>query len=176
MTEDGMWASQLRIDHPLMVAEGFRNNLFPTSDPALLAGVMAAMVNEKESDDTSIDRSKVSRSLIKSFKKVDSGLTPFAAEMRKNGFIAPTLFFLPAWSLYLWARGVPWEQAVKTSQMAEGDLAMLILRTADNLRHIRNIGRVFPDAAHTAEKAIELILRDPVISTHDADVIPNGPD
>lgn len=176
LTDDGMWASQLRIDHPLMVAEGFRNNLFPTSDPAMLAGVMAAMVNEKESDDTSIDRSKISKNLIKSFKKVDSGLAPFAAEMRKKGFIAPTLFFLPAWSLYLWAMGVPWDIALKTSQIAEGDLAMLILRTADNLRHIRNIGRVFPDAAHTAEKAIELILRDPVISTHDADVIPNGPD
>lgn len=176
LTEDGMWASQLRIDHPLMVAEGFRNNLFPTSDPAMLAGVMAAMVNEKESDDTSIDRSKISRSLIKSFQKVDSGLAPFAAEMRKKGFAAPTLFFLPAWSVYLWARGVPWDDVLKTSQVAEGDLAMLIMRTADNLRHIRNIGRVFPDAAKTSETAIELILRDPVISTQDADVIPNGPD
>jgi superfamily II RNA helicase len=176
LTEDGMWASQLRIDHPLMVAEGFRNNLFPTSDPAMLAGVMAAMVNEKESDDTSIDRSKISRSLIKSFQKVDSGLAPFAAEMRKKGFAAPTLFFLPAWSVYLWARGVPWDDALKTSQVAEGDLAMLIMRTADNLRHIRNIGQVFPDAAKTSETAIELILRDPVISTQDADVISNGTD
>jgi len=176
LTEDGMWASQLRIDHPLMVAEGFRNNLFPTSDPAMLAGVMAAMVNEKESDDTSIDRSKISRSLIKSFQKLDSGLAPFAAEMRKKGFAAPTLFFLPAWSVYLWARGVPWDDALKTSQVAEGDLAMLIMRTADNLRHIRNIGRVFPDAAKTSEAAIELILRDPVISTQDADVISNGTD
>ncbi len=96
--------------------------------------------------------------------------------MRKKGFAAPTLFFLPAWSVYLWARGVPWDDALKTSQVAEGDLAMLIMRTADNLRHIRNIGRVFPDAAKTSEAAIELILRDPVISTQDADVISNGTD
>jgi ATP-dependent RNA helicase HelY len=177
LTEDGMWASQLRIDHPLMVAEGFRCGLFPASDPALLAAVMAAFVNEKETDDSSVDRSKVSKNLIKSFNKIDSGLAPFAAEMRKQGFSAPALFFLPAWSLYLWARGVEWAQAVKASQMAEGDLAMLILRTADNLRHIRNIGRVFPEAAKTSEEAIERILRDPVISTHDvADVIPDGSD
>ncbi len=176
LTGDGMWASQLRIDHPLMVAEGFRNGLFPASDPFLLAAVMAAFVNEKETDDASMDRSKISKSLIKSFKKIDSGLAPFAAQMRKKGFSAPTLFFLPAWSLYLWARGVPWEHAVKASQMAEGDLAMLVLRTADNLRHIRNIGRVFPDAARTSEEAIERILRDPVISTNHADTTPNGPD
>jgi len=44
---------------------------------------------------------------------------------------------------------------------------MLILRTADNLRHIRNLSEVFPDAANTANEAIRLILRDPVISEYD---------
>ena len=49
------------------------------------------------------------------------------------------------------------------AEMEEGDLAMLILRTADNLRHIRDLGRVFPEAAASAARAIELILRDPVM-------------
>ena len=40
---------------------------------------------------------------------------------------------------------------------------MLILRTADNLRHIRALRQVFPDAAETADLAIELILREPVV-------------
>ncbi|MFB0545943.1 MAG: hypothetical protein ACETWB_03445, partial [Anaerolineae bacterium] len=31
--------------------------------------------------------------------------------------------------------------------MAEGDLAMLISRTADNLRHIRTLADVFPRVA-----------------------------
>jgi hypothetical protein len=47
--------------------------------------------------------------------------------------------------------------------MEEGDLVMLILRTADNLRHIRALRQVFPDAAETADRAIELILREPVV-------------
>jgi len=85
----------------------------------------------------------------------------------RSGFDAPDLYFLPALTLYMWARGVPWEKVLEISGMAEGDQAMLILRTADNLRHIRNIGHVFPEAAETAINAIELILRDPVISTHD---------
>jgi hypothetical protein len=41
---------------------------------------------------------------------------------------------------------------------------MLILRTADNLRHIRSLAHVFPDAAECAATAVEAILRDPVIT------------
>ncbi|PIP39266.1 MAG: ATP-dependent DNA helicase [Desulfobacterales bacterium CG23_combo_of_CG06-09_8_20_14_all_51_8] len=167
LTADGEWASQLRIDHPLMVAEGFRKNLFPKSHPAFLAAIMGSFVNERESDDESIDISLVPKTLLKVFQKISMGLQPFAKEMVAGGFSLPALYFLPAVTLYLWARKKPWEDAVSISKMAEGNLAMLVLRTADNLRHIRNIGRVFPDAAETSGKAIDLILRDPVISTYD---------
>jgi hypothetical protein len=39
---------------------------------------------------------------------------------------------------------------------------MLISRTADNLRHIRTLGAVFPQVAATAGQAVDLILREPV--------------
>ncbi|MFZ2633008.1 MAG: DEAD/DEAH box helicase [Desulfosalsimonadaceae bacterium] len=165
LSDDGEWTSQLRIDHPLMVAEGFRKNLFPQSNPAMLAAIMAAFVNERESDDEAIDLSLVPKSLFQIFKKIDNGLKPFAEELEDSGFAAPALFFLPAVTVYLWAKGMPWEKVLEISKMAEGNLAMLILRTADNLRHIKNIGRVFPDAALTSGRAIDLILRDPVIPT-----------
>jgi superfamily II RNA helicase len=167
LTADGEWASQLRIDHPLMVAEGFRKNLFPKSNPAHLAAMMGAFVNERESDDDAIDMTQVPKTLAKCFYRIAAGLKPFAAEMIAGGFSPPSLYFLPAVTLYLWARKKPWEEIVELSKLAEGNLAMLILRTADNLRHIRNIGRVFPDAAETSGKAIDLILRDPVIATYD---------
>jgi superfamily II RNA helicase len=167
LSEDGRWASQLRIDHPLMVAEGFRLGLFPDQDPAVLAGIMASFVNERETDDDAISSGDIPKPLRRSFEKVEKGLHPFSVELLRNGFDAPDLYFLPALTLYLWARGVPWEKVLEVSGMAEGDLAMLILRTADNLRHIRNIGHVFPQAAEAAIAAIDSILRDPVISTHD---------
>jgi len=167
LTADGRWASQLRIDHPLMVAEGFRLGLFPNTDPAILAGIMASFVNERETDDESIPPSEIPKPLLSRFKLIEKGLNPFLIELLRSGFDAPDLYFLPALTLYMWARGVPWEKVLEISGMAEGDQAMLILRTADNLRHIRNIGHVFPEAAETAINAIELILRDPVISTHD---------
>ena len=53
------------------------------------------------------------------------------------------------------------------AEIEEGNLAMLILRTADNLRHIRSLGRVFPSAAATAARGIESILRDPVVTFYE---------
>jgi hypothetical protein len=44
---------------------------------------------------------------------------------------------------------------------------MLILRTADNLRHISTLGQVFPEAAAAAATAIALIMRNPVTMDYD---------
>ena len=33
LTTDGLWASKLRVDQPLMIAEGFRLDVLPDSDP-----------------------------------------------------------------------------------------------------------------------------------------------
>lgn len=165
LTDDGRWASRLRIDHPLMVGEGFRRNLFPRRDPAFLAAIMATFVNERETDDNAIDPAIIPEPLMNRFEKIVNGLKPFSKQMRAKGFEVPTPCFLPALILYLWARGMPWDKAVDISRMAEGDLAMLIMRTAENLRHIQNIGDAFPDAADAAGRAVELIRRDPVVST-----------
>ncbi|NNJ99263.1 MAG: hypothetical protein HKP58_02515, partial [Desulfatitalea sp.] len=43
------------------------------------------------------------------------------------------------------------------------DMAMLVLRTADNLRHMAALGEVFPQMADQARQAIDLILRVPVL-------------
>jgi superfamily II RNA helicase len=66
-------------------------------------------------------------------------------------------------AIHAWANGEPWEKVRVLAEMEEGDLVMLILRTADNLRHIRGLRRAFPQAAQAADQAIELILREPVL-------------
>ena len=60
-------------------------------------------------------------------------------------------------------RGKNW---LLTAEMEEGDLAMLILRTADHLRHIRTLTRAFPETARTAALAVDLILREPVLTDY----------
>lgn len=167
LTEDGVWASQLRVDEPLMIAEGLRKNLFPVKDYAQLAGIIASFVNERETDDR-MEKKIVPKALTQSLDGIKEGLRDFVERLIAKGFAPKPLYFRPALTLYLWASDrMSWEEVLKISELAEGDLAMLVLRTADNLRHIRSLYDVFPEAAAAAEKAIESILRDPVVAIYE---------
>jgi len=164
LSADGEWTSKLRIDQPLLVAEGFRHNVFPRKDPALLAAIFASFVEERESDDDSVSRSLVPKKLLTSFLNVKKALRSFSSDMLSSGFSVRPLFLRPAVTIFSWAAGHPWEKVLEISDMAEGDLARLILRTSDNLRHVVNLSDIFPDAAKTADKALDALLREPVVS------------
>ena len=166
LTADGIWASQLRVDHPLMIAEGFRRGVFPENDPVLLAAMTTMFVSERESDEK-IDKGFMPKLLTSTFFKVKNGLASFSALMAKKGFETRPLMVSPASMLYAWASGLPWEKVLTIAKMEEGDLSMLILRTADNLRHIRSLKDVFPEAASAAGEAIDLIMRYPVVMDYD---------
>jgi superfamily II RNA helicase len=168
LTADGRWASQLRVDQPLLIAEGFRLGILPISEPSLLAAIISAFVNERESD-TKMPKKKVPKPLMNTFYRVVKGLRPFAWQMLDQGFNARPLLLRPVVAIYAWAIGESWEKVGSLAEMEEGDLVMLILRTADNLRHIRGLKQVFPEAAETAGRSIDLILREPVVSDYGPD-------
>lgn len=163
LTHDGEWASQLRVDQPLMIAEGFRSAIFPQSDAALLAAIIASFVNEQDTDER-LDKDALPKKLVETFEEVRKGLRPFVKHLILRGFEPRPLYLRPAVTIYAWATGASWENILPISEMAEGNLAMLIFRTADNLRHISALHHVFPEAAETSLKAIDLILRDPVVA------------
>ncbi|MBA3019367.1 MAG: DEAD/DEAH box helicase [Desulfobacteraceae bacterium] len=168
LTEDGKWASKLRVDQPLLIAEGFRLGVFPESNPAFLAAIIASFVDERETEGR-IDKEFMPKSLLSVFLKVKKALKPFSRLMVTKGFETKTLFLSPAVTIHAWATGQPWEKIVSASEIAEGNLAMLILRTADNLRHIRALKPFFPKASETAKKSIELIVKEPVSSDYNVD-------
>jgi ATP-dependent RNA helicase HelY len=169
LTEDGKWASQLRIDQPLLIAEGFKLGLFPENDPAELAAMITLFVNEREADDR-FKKGDLPSEFTADFFRVKTGLMPFAKLMYERGFPVRPLFMRPSLTIFEWASGKTWDQVLRISELAEGDLAMLILRTADNLRHIRSLRDVFPKAAENAGKAMELILREPVVAYYGTDL------
>ncbi len=166
LTDDGVWASQLRVDQPLLVAECLRQHLLPESDAALMAGVFACFVNEKETDDRMEGR-LVPNPLKKTIGRIQKKLTGFARHMKSRGFQVRQLYLRPAAMTHAWAAGYPWEGVAGDYGMAEGNLAMLMMRTADNLRHTANLTEVFPQAAQTAREAIGLIMRTPVVEEPD---------
>jgi superfamily II RNA helicase len=165
LTEDGVWASQLRVDQPLLIAECLQLGLLPESDPALLAALTASLVYDRETEDRMI-RPLLPKKLVSAFLSIKRGLSPLTKEMQGLGFPVRPLLIKPAAAVYAWAREYPWEKLGPTAEMEEGDLAMLVLRTADHLRHIRTLTKAFPETARTAALAVDLILQEPVLTDY----------
>ena len=162
LTRDGLWASQLRVDQPLLIVDGFRKRAFPESDPALMAAVMALFVSDREYDDR-IDRHAVPRELMDAVIAIRSALKPLMRNMYDQDFDIRPLHLKPAMAVYAWASGRAWQDVIALSEGAEGDLVMLMLRTADHLRHVVGLTKTFPEAAQTAATAIGLLLKEPVL-------------
>jgi superfamily II RNA helicase len=162
LTEDGRWASQLRVDQPLLLAEGFRRDVFPKTDPALMAAIIAACINERDTSDPR-EKAQLPSPLVDAFQKAAKGLQPFMRRMVRGGFAVRPLALRPAAAVYLWTTTQSWEASSALAEMEEGLFASFILRTADNLRHIRHLGSIFPQASETAAAAIEKLLQDPVL-------------
>lgn len=162
LSEDGKWASKLRVDQPLAIAEGLRLGLFPSSDPTLVAGLIATFVYDREIE-IEFDDSSIPEDFIFAYNKLKTGLLPLIERKAVHGFsVRP----LPLWAgatVYAWAKGMEWNEVLDIADMAEGDLAMLVSRTADNLRHLVSLDSVYPDISSSAARAIPMILREPAI-------------
>jgi len=161
LTPDGVWASRLRMDQPLLIAEALRLGVLPRRNPALLAAVMAAFVNERQTDEGLHDE-QVPQPLAAVFSRLQRKLSGLMRQMRKRGFDVRDLYLKPACVLYAWAEGQTWEQLSAWAEMAEGDIASLVLRTADHLKHLRGLQQPFATVSDTAYAALACIVRSPV--------------
>ena len=83
--------------------------------------------------------------------------------MKAAGFSVAPLLLWTASVIYDWARGDDWDVIINKTGIADGDLASLISRTADNLRQIASLKESHPEMAALAVKAREAILREPVV-------------
>jgi len=162
LTNDGMWASQLRLDQPLMIAEGLRKGVFPHADPALLAALVAPFVHDRDVD-MKLDTSTTPKRLVTSYDRMKKALAPLVERKVVRGFDVRPISLWPAATIYGWANGQPWDKVLKIAGTAEGDLAMLVTRTADNLRQLASLTKAYPAVAQKALEAIAIILREPVV-------------
>ncbi|MEW5722763.1 MAG: DEAD/DEAH box helicase [Thermodesulfobacteriota bacterium] len=162
LTEDGLWASQLRLDHPLLFAAGIRAGAWPEGDPALLAAVVAPFVADRETE--VLDQSlKAPPRLAAAWLKIEAALTPLAQRLQAQGFLTPAPSLRPALAIHHWAVTNEWEAAVRLYGQDPGDMAMLVFRAADHLRQLAGLARTHPKLAPTAREAMDLILKEPVL-------------
>ncbi|MGD9819823.1 MAG: ATP-dependent DNA helicase, partial [Desulfomonilaceae bacterium] len=163
-TYDGSWAAKLRLDHPLLIAELIRSGEFRNVTYVELACLVAPFVVDK---DREIHMSKElwarTRNLWRLFKKMVNSLKPVVRMMSLRGFEAPTVMFWPAATVFLWSQEVDWEEINAHVSADEGDISMMLLRTADHLRQLLDLEKEEPIIASKALEAITQIMRPPLI-------------
>ena len=161
LTESGIWASRLRLDQPLLIGECIKQQAFP-EDPALMAAVIAPFVYDGDQEIVLKDNSRRNRRLTTACRRVAATVRPLLRRLEAAGFPTRPLYFWTSWVIYAWAGGGDWDEIISRAGIAEGDMAMLVLRTADNLRQIMSLRDTHPEIAARAEEARAAILREPV--------------
>ncbi|OPY88248.1 MAG: ski2-like helicase [Syntrophus sp. PtaU1.Bin208] len=162
LTENGIWASKLRLDQPLLIAEGLRTRGFPEKDEKLLAALVAPFVYDSDQE-ILLDKRSIPRKLSRAFIRLVRNLGPLTERMTEAGFSVQPLYFWTSVAVYAWASGEDWDGILERIGVSDGEMAMLILRTADNLRQIVSLKETHPEMADLAMKARDAILREPVV-------------
>ena len=110
-----------------------------------------------------MNRKVLPRRLTRSCERVAKAVATLSERMKSGGFSVSSFSLWPAVVIHEWATGEEWTRIVQKTGIADGDLAMLIMRTADNLRQIGSLKATHPETAALAWKAREAILREPVV-------------
>jgi superfamily II RNA helicase len=164
LTQDGLWASKLRLDHPLLIAEAIRKGAFSEVSPEVVAGCLAPFVWDRAIEmDFRIESPLDLGGLETSFRRTLDLIEDLSRLQISRGFKSPQMFYWPCVALFLWASGVPWKSLLSVIPVDEGDLTSLIARCADHLRQVANLSETHPGLSSVAARAIELILREPVL-------------
>ena len=162
LTDDGRWAARLRLDYPLLVAECLRENAFPGDNEKLLAAVVAVFAYDRD-DEIQLATKELPHKLMAALRKMLLAVRPLSRRLEAAGFVGAKLYTSAGVAMYSWAQGRNWDEVIRITGIAEGDMASLILRTADNLRQIASLKDTHPEVAACAYRAREAILREPVL-------------
>jgi len=162
LTDDGIWAARLRLDDPLLVAECLRKKAFPEDNEKLLAAVAAVFAYDRD-DEMQLTAKDLPHKLTAVLHNMLLAVRPLSRRLEKADFDGPKLFASAGVAMYYWAQGRNWDDVIKITGVAEGDMASLVFRTADNLRQIASLKDTHPETAACAYRAREAILREPVL-------------
>jgi superfamily II RNA helicase len=160
VTERGSWLADLHVDRPLLVGEALENGLFASLDPVHAAALTAALASDAERDYGEL---ALDDSLISTLARFEEVAYKVATEEWQQGIEpAPEINFSAAATAARWASGVEWAELVKETRAEEGDLVRMLSRTGESLLQIAGLRVAKAEAARTAARAAEAILREPV--------------
>jgi superfamily II RNA helicase len=160
VTLRGRWLADLHVDRPLLVGEALEKGLFASLDATRAAGLMAALASDADRDYGELE---LDDALVNALARFEEVAYKVATEEWKQGLEpAPEINFSAAATAARWAEGCEWAKLVQETRAEEGDLVRMLSRTGESLLQVAGLRRAQPSAAHVAEQAAEVILREPV--------------
>jgi superfamily II RNA helicase len=160
-TPDGRWAAKLRVDNAVFVGELIRAGIFDVESPRHLAALCGAIAAEDREfalyEQTRAD-------YLRPLRQVRSIAYAIAdVQARYDNYCAMTIDYDAGQLLWAWADGqCKWENLLEMTEAVEGDVARLLLRTADLLGQLAGLSASHPKLAEQAQAAIYAIRRPPV--------------
>ncbi|RLF55027.1 MAG: hypothetical protein DRN37_09520 [Thermoplasmata archaeon] len=153
----------MRLDQSLLMAEAIRKGGLSGTEPSLLAGGLAPFVWDRSQEVLLRADEKYDWEEMEAFfDRVLASIDTLRKRKSRAGFDDPVIFFWPAIALYMWTKGISWDELLFIVPIDEGDMASLIMRTADHLRQVAGLADTHPDLAKCAREAVERVLREPV--------------
>jgi len=163
LTYDGYWASKLRLDHPLLIAELIRKGSIARLEPELVAAAFGPFVWDRSQEVFLRTRGRLDITPYENlYERILEDLLDMLDKLETNGFPIPQIPFWPGVAIYGWAKGMPWEALMGVVKADEGDVASLIVRTVDHLRQVSGLKDTHPELAQASEMAIGLLMREPI--------------
>lgn len=162
VTERGRWLADLRLDRPLLVGQAIERKLFSSLDAPRAAGLMAALAADSERDYGELPLDDKLVTALAEFERISYEVG--GVEWRHGIEPAPEINFSAAATASRWASGVAWRQLAAETRAEEGDLFRMLSRTGESLLQVSNLEQTHSEAARTAARAAEAILREPVRS------------
>jgi superfamily II RNA helicase len=160
VTERGKWLADLRVDRPLLIGEALQRNLFASLNETQTAALVAALVSDEDRDYGEVEIDDANVSVLVRFEEIAFEVSN--EEWKQGIETVEESNFSAAAASALWASGVAWPKLVDETRAEEGDLVRLLSRTGEALLQIAGLRDSHGQAARLANRAAEIILREPV--------------
>jgi ATP-dependent RNA helicase HelY len=160
VTPRGKWLADLHVDRPLLVGEAIEKRLFDNLDERHTASFVAALAADADRDYGEIELDDATVDTLARFEDVAYKVA--SAEWQQGLEPSEEINFTAAAAAGLWADGAEWSELVEETRAEEGDLVRMLSRTGEALLQIAGLKQSHPAAARIADRAAEVILREPV--------------
>jgi superfamily II RNA helicase len=161
LTPQGMVASKLRFDHPLVYNEAVIKGALPT-DPVLLASTVASLIDATANSRAETAASRMPSDLAVALNAFRGAVKPIIERLKKAGFAYPNFHSVKSQAVYEWMTTHDFTAASSLLVKDAGDLVRLLLMTVEYLNQFAALKDDYPGLESSIRKAQLLLMVPPI--------------